>query len=578
MRVIFFHCLFFFVSMSAYASPQEDSLITELNRTIQKAKSFDQLKERQISTIKAQLKAIDKAATGNVYALNLKLYEEYKYYNYDSALMYTGVLQDYARLNNDPSLIADSKLKASFILLSAGLFVETFEALKNINTNNLNDTSKAEFYSLFGRSYYNLADYTNDGINTPVYNEKANAYLDSALSLYPVASFEYAYYEALKFLKKGETDSALQNLNLLTLRKGLSYHQVALATSTLGGIYMSRGEESQAKPYLIKASIADIRSSTKETLALLVLAGIIYKEGSLEDALLYIGKANSDAEFYNARLRKAQIGAVLPLIQGDLIETINSQKHKQQQYLIALSLVVLLLAGFALVIRNQVKKLKLARQKLVEANVQQQQVNQQLLEANKLKETYNQQLVEMNDELTKVNEVKEKYNEQLQVINQQLGEANKIKEEYIGYYFNIDTELLGRIEKLIANLDKKLDARKWDEMRFLLKSVDLKKEKEELLKNFDKVFIRLFPNFVAEFNNMFAEEDKIVLKDGQLLNAELRIYALIRLGITENEKIAEILDYSINTIYAKKTKLRSKTIIFKDEFERKLMENTTINL
>jgi hypothetical protein len=166
----------------------------------------------------------------------------------------------------------------------------------------------------------------------------------------------------------------------------------------------------------------------------------------------------------------------------------------------------------------------------------------------------------------------------LKAINHQLTEANKIKEEYIGYYFNLDTEYLARIEKLITALDKKLVERRWEEIKLLLKSFDSKKEKEELLKNFDKVFLRLFPNFVAQFNTMFREEDRITLKEGQLLNTELRIFALIRMGITENEKIAEILGYSINTIYSKKTKIRSKTIVNKEEFERRIMEITTLTL
>ncbi len=164
----------------------------------------------------------------------------------------------------------------------------------------------------------------------------------------------------------------------------------------------------------------------------------------------------------------------------------------------------------------------------------------------------------------------------LQVINYKLLESNKIKEEYIGYYFNMDTAFLDRIEKLKASIEKKLPERKWEEIKFILKGVDPKKEKEELLKNFDKVFLRLFPKFVSQVNTLFKDEEKIILKEDQLLNNDLRIFALIRLGITENEKIAEILDYSINTIYAKKSKIRNKTIVSNDEFEKKIMEITTI--
>ena len=118
--------------------------------------------------------------------------------------------------------------------------------------------------------------------------------------------------------------------------------------------------------------------------------------------------------------------------------------------------------------------------------------------------------------------------------------------------------------------------RRWEEMKLILKTVNLKKEKDELLKNFDKVFLKLFPNFVSQFNTLLGEDDKIILKEDQLLNTELRIFALIRLGITENEKIAEILDYSINTIYAIKTKVRSKTILNREDFKKRIFEITTL--
>ena len=547
--------------------------MAELNRAIRDAHSYDESKLKEIAELKKGLHQRSINDLDKQYDINLQLYNEYKYYSYDSALVYANELQRLAYHENNLSLLMSAKLKAGFLMLSSGMFKETFDSLNVISVTNVADSVKAEYYSLMGRAYYSLSDFNGD----PSYNAKANLYLDSALQLYPVNSFEYVYYSALKFLKKGNTDSAFFNLNKLMARKDLTYHQIALATSMIGGIYMSQGHADKAIPYLVSASIADIKSSTKETLALLSLAGIIYKEGKLDDALLYIEKANADAEFYNARLRKVQVGALLPLIEGGMINTIKSQKEKLQYFLIALSIFVVLLAGFAVIIRNQVKKLKAARKSLSEVNLKQQQINQELQEANELKEKYNRQLMVTNSQLVEANEMKDAYNLQLKQINQKLSEANKIKEEYIGYYFNLDTEYLSRIEKLISSLDKKVAERKWEEIRIILKSVDPKKEKEELLKNFDKVFLRLFPNFVVQFNSLFREEDKITLKEDQLLNTELRIFALIRLGVTENEKIAEILDYSINTIYSKKTKVRSKTIVNKDEFERKLAEITTIS-
>jgi hypothetical protein len=576
MRIIFIVIPFLLYTTISFASPLDDSLQIELNHLIQQAPDYDKDKLHTISNLKSLLNRNDITDLNEQYNIYLKLYEEYKYYNYDSALFYAGKLKDVAYIKNDPSIIIDAKLKGVFVTLSGGMFKETFDSINVISVTHASDNVKGEYYMLMGVAYYNLADFNGDNHSTFFYNNKANLYLDSALAFYALSSFEHLYYSALKFLKKGNADSALSNLQHLIRGNNLSFHQLALTASTIGGIYISQGHEDEAKPYLTKASIADIKSSTKETLALLTLAGIMYKEGKIEEAVQYIEKANADASFYNARLRKVQVGAILPLIEGGMINTIKTQKEKLQVFLIVLSILVFLLAGFAIVIRNQIEKLKSARKSLSEANVKQQKINQELGEANELKEKYNHQLKETNLQLIEANKIKEKNNEQLEEINHKLLEANKIKEEYIGYYFYMDTEFLTRIEKLITSIDRKLIERKWEEIKFILNSVDAKKEKDELLKNFDKVFLRLFPNFVFQFNSLFKEEDRIALKEDQLLNTELRIFALIRLGIADNEKIAEILNYSINTIYSKKTKVRSKTVISKDDLERKITEITTI--
>ncbi|MEP6711909.1 MAG: DUF6377 domain-containing protein [Ferruginibacter sp.] len=556
MKQVFISFLMLLYQSVSLALPPSDSLITELNNSIKQTDFYDNKKLKEISQLKSLLDG-SKNDFNKQYETHLKLYNAYKYYNYDSAFAYAKKLQKFAEYRNDPSLLADAKIKLAFIMLSGGMFKETFDTLNIISVSGVSANVMSEYYSLKARCFYDLADFDNDKFYSPLYNTLANSYLDSALSLYPANSFDYFYFSGLSDFKKGKTDSALIKLQKLIKSQNLSFHEIALTTSMIGGIFNAKGDVDEARDYLIQASIADIKSSTKETLALLGVAGIIFKEGNKKNAALYIEKANTDAGFYNARLRKVQIGAILPLIEGVMINTIELQKQKLITSLILLAILTLLLAGFALIIRKQVKNLKVARLSLLEANLKQQQINQQLVE---------------------VNELKEKYNDQLQQINRQLSEANKIKEEYIGYYFSVDTQFIARIEKIINLVDKKITDRKWDEVKYILKSADLKREKEDLLKNFDKVFVRLFPNFVTQFNTLFTDEDKIILKEGQLLNTDLRIFALIRLGITDNEKIAEILDYSINTIYSKKTKIRNKTTVSKDEFERKLIQITTLNL
>lgn len=164
----------------------------------------------------------------------------------------------------------------------------------------------------------------------------------------------------------------------------------------------------------------------------------------------------------------------------------------------------------------------------------------------------------------------------LRITQKALLEANRIKEEYIGFYFNANSEYLNKAEALKKSIELKLVTKKLDDIKFIVNNFNLKKDREDLYGNFDTIFLKLFPDFVSVFNSYFKDEDKIVLKEGQLLNTELRIFALIRLGIHDPEKIAKILDYSINTIYNYKARVKSKSILPNEQFERKIMEVSAV--
>ena len=282
MKYIITYFLLHLIPLISFALPTTDSLIYELNNSIKYAKFYDSQKLKTISGLHELMSKSSNNDLQSHYRGHLALYEEYKNYNYDSAFYYSKKLQNFAEYTNDLSLLADAKIKLAFVLLSGGMFKETFDSLNTVSIAGAADSLKGEYYTLMGIAYYSLADFNGDSHSIPLYNNKANQYLDSAISFYPPASFEYIYYSSLIFLKKGKTDSAISYLEKLIQRKELTWHQIALTTSTIGGIFISPGHEDEAKPYLIRASIADIKSSTKETLALFTLAGIIYKEGKIE--------------------------------------------------------------------------------------------------------------------------------------------------------------------------------------------------------------------------------------------------------------------------------------------------------
>lgn len=512
---------------TVYGGQKTDSLLAELNKAIENSKLYDGAKLKEINNLRRSLKANTLTDRYDVY---LKFYEAYKIFNFDSAFAYAKKVEELALYMNDPARIAGAKIKLSFILLSAGMFKETSDYLSEIDIKDQPDSFKSEYYSLMGRYYYDLAEYDNDKFHSPQYNNIGSRYMDSALMLFAGNSFEHFFYDGLKNLKQDNLEKAHADYQALYRIPDLPYHRLALVSSTLSIISLKKGEIDKAIDYQIKAAIADIKSSTKETFAIYDLAGLLYKKGNIENASLYIEKAIADASYYGARQRKVQISRIMPIIQSKKINYIESQRRLWIIYAAAVTILLALLCVLVVIIFKQVNKLKNAKRIITDAHASLRDMNLKLLE------------------------------------------SNKIKEEYIGYFLNVNSEYFQKIDKFKKSIEQKITDRKFDDLKFIVNNVNIKKEKEELLKSFDKVFLRLFPNFVKEFNALFKDDDQVKIKDNESLNTDLRIFALIRMGISENEKIAQILEYSVNTIYTYKTKIKNRSIVPKEDFEKRIME------
>jgi hypothetical protein len=532
--LLLLNLLFFFLA----ACPQD---LAPLNRALADSARYDSAKTIAIRQERAALAATPIDDLSGQFNRYQHLYDQYKVFKYDSAFHYARCLQTIAQELKGPIGIADARLKLCFCLLSAGLFKESLDSLEKMNTRGLPDSLQAEYYSLMGRYYYDLGDFDNDDYNTPAYTRKGNAYMDSALEFYPPGSFSASYYKGLKQLKSGDGGHALILFKDLLGRPGLSLHQLAVTTSTLSDIYIHNGETDTAIALLLRAAIADIQSSTKETTAIFNLAELLYKKGDVRNASSYIEVAVRDAVFYGARQRKVQVSAILPLIEGEKVNRVEAQNRLFVTWSIIATCLLLLVILLVITVLRQVKRLTAAQRIITRAHAKEQLINQRLVEA-----------------------------------NNQLSEANKIKEEYIGFFFNADSESVARIEKFKRSIEQKIAYRKWDDVIALVNNTDLKKEKEEMLRNFDKVFLRLFPAFIRQFNELFREEDRVQPKDHELLNTDLRIFALIRMGIHENEKIARILEYSVNTINTYKTKIKNRSIVPNEEFEQHIMAIKTV--
>jgi hypothetical protein len=520
-----------FVSSICFSNNGTTHLLGILDQEITKRDTYLENKKERIAFLTRNFESIKESSDTNLrFEYCMKLIKEYESFSYDSAFKYVTVLNEIAFQTRNTNFKVLAELKKGFTLLSSGLFKESLDILNRINLEHTSDTIKHQYYNIIARTYFDLADYNNEDNYANTYRSIGTHYLDSALVLLDQKSSIYWSTVGLRRMKSNDIQGAADAFNFLLSKYDLNDHTYAIATSSLGYLYTLLNRTDDAIDMLIKASIADIHSSTKETVALRNLSVQLFNKGDLKRAYRYIKIALDDATHYNARHRKIEVGAVLPIIEGERLATVERQKKQLLNYSFILSMLSILVLSFFSIIYLQYKRLVKIRLAL--------QVTNNILNA----------------------------------LNQQLEEANKIKQEYIGYFFNVNSEYIDKMEAFQKKLHRKVLSKQYNDLDNLINSTDLKKERQQLFDNFDRIFLKIFPNFIEEFNKMLIENERIYPDKDELLNTDLRIYALIRLGITDNDKIAKFLNYSVNTIYTYKTKIKNKTNIHRDEFEKRVMD------
>jgi len=303
----------------AFSSGKTDSLLTVLKTELAKEKTYDGAKELRIVKLKQQLAATPQTNYNDQYALCTRLYKEYEVFQFDSAYVYTQKLINISKQTHNAAHLNESRIKVAFLLLSSGMFTETFQSLNTINTSVLDNDSKLQYYSIKSRAFSDLAQYNNDKTYAPFDQSEAVKYIDSAIAISTPDSFNRLYHQGNKQVITNDLQLPSSYYITLLEKYPLTEHQRAMVATGLSYFYNGENQADERTRLMIVGAINDIRSSTKETLAAFRLGQQLYKEGNVKDAYVFIQDAMNDAEFYGARLRKIQIGAVLPVIANQQI-------------------------------------------------------------------------------------------------------------------------------------------------------------------------------------------------------------------------------------------------------------------
>lgn len=536
--------LLFLLASDVCLGGNSDSLFLVLDQAIVEHQRYVDIREGRITHLKVAIQQTEQDSPVR-YRINKELYSEYKAYICDSAIYYLNQNLLWTDLAKDETKCNETKLLLVYLLSSAGMYQEATDLLSGIKRELLSAQQLSDYYAGCRHTYQELAFYTQDQRSRARYSQLATVYKDSLKGVLAPSSAGYLELHEEDLRLAGNCEQALSMNDKRLSRIDPATSEYALVTYHRALIYRKMKQPAQEKYFMTLSALCDIRLSIKDHASLWNLAQLLYEEGNIEKAYQYIRFSWSETNHYNARSRSLQTAGILSLI--DL--TYQAMREKQSDtlrfYLILISALSLLLIVAVFYIYRQMKRLSVARNRL---------------------EQFNSQLKELNSELQQTNQ-------SLQSANRNLSESNQIKEEYIGRFIKLCSTYIDKLDVYRRMVNKKVSSGQTDELLKMVRSHEMLDDGlRELYANFDSAFLNLFPDFVNSFNRLLQDEERIVLKKGELLNTELRIFALIRLGIDDSSQIAEFLRYSVNTIYNYRAKVKSKSCISRDDFESQVMQ------
>lgn len=533
--------LLFFSCYSAFAGESLDSLLNVLDKTIKEADTYVQIKENKLHELKKEARKTPPVSVER-YHLNNDIYLEYKAYSSDSALHYLNENMLLARQLNDKERELKIQLELSYLLSSIGMYMEAADILNSIDRQTLPSSLLGYYYTCYEHVYFEAgAAQPRYKMFASRYAKLSHAYRDSMQVTLDPSSATYLWLRETQLREAGKYDEALEFSDRRLAEASFGTPQYALVAYQRFRLFESMGKKDEHLYYLVLSAISDVRSAIKEQSSLMVLAQELNRKGDLKRAYDYINFSWEISQFYKTRLRSWMNITPLSMINGNYQDIIKQQNRELLIYIACVALLALLLVIALIYIYRQMKALSIAKKGLQEVN---------------------ERLFSLNEELEEVNR-------HLRSTNLELSESNLIKEAYIARFFKLCSVYVDRLQAYRKQVNKKLQR---GQVAELLKMTHLSNdivtvEVQELYANFDSAFLHLFPNFVESLNALLLPDEQIVLKPDELLNTELRIFALIRLGIKDSSQIAELLHYSVNTIYNYRSRVKTKARVSRDDFE-----------
>ena len=527
-----------------------DDIYRKIDEAIANSPEYVARHELKIGEARHALQ-VENTATGRFQG-NFRLYELYKPFVSDSAMFFLRQCIQLADSMGDRSSSVRCRSLLAIRCSNIGMYDEALNILDSIRADGVDTLSLGTYYEAYNNVYSELHYYTRLPEMQQTYLDKAR-YYEELMYRYLPPTYETCFLRREQRAQgEGRQEESMQiNDEWLSCVEEGS-HPYALVALYRYIEYKIKGDTAQMMHWLTESVLADIRNAAMDQGSMWELANELMLSGDIDRASHYISFTSDCANRYGSRQRNWQISPLLSHIAKEYKSQSERTTHQLWVAVALVSVLALLLLGVLFFLHRRNKQLAMARNALKESNDE--------------LATANGQLAEQTQELSTLNA-------QLSTLNSQLSESNRVKEEYIGRFMSLCSQYIDKLDNYRKMVNKKMKNKELEDLFRLSKSTELKeKELDELYENFDSVFLHLFPNFIDDFNALLTPEAQVHPKEENRLTTEIRIFALIRLGIEDSSKIAEFLHYSVNTIYNYRARIKNGALGNREHFERTVKE------
>lgn len=509
-----------------------------LDEAIDKTDVFVQEREDRIQKTRAILDI--SSDTKVQYEACRRLYDDYQAYINDSAIYYIDRCIALAEKMDDRIHAQECRLLLAYQCSESGMYHEAMDILQGINVEQIKDARNLQkYYSTLAHLYNELGYYCKVPRLQREYYSRGDAYrhlIDTTVC----SSDEVLQIKEMECFAAGDARGALRYSDLRLKQVEEGSHEYAIVAFYRHLDYRLLEDSVQTRYWVTQSALSDVRNAVMDQGAMWELANMLMADGDLERAYRYIRFAWQCANKFNTLKRNNQISPVMTVISDNYETSLKRANHLLLFLAIVLSLLAALFLGILFYSNSQRKKLANARNELSDSNKRLEQLNLQLSDLNS----------------------------QMRETNLKLNESNRVKDEYVGRFIHLCSFYIDRLEEMRKRVNKMVKNKDLNELYKFTADSELRDNNlKDLYEMFDSTFLHLFPNFVNDFNALLKPECRINLPDKETLNTDIRIFALIRLGIEDSGRIAEFLHYSVNTIYNYRAKIKNGALCDRDTFE-----------